>query len=120
MLYSEECICSIPNKLYTSNLNAKGGRVATPDPANILAWKPMNARSRVLVVDDHEMVRRAVCGLLETQDDIDIVCEACNGEDAVSFAKEHRPDIVVLDITMPVMNGFEAALLLKKKFPEMQ
>ena len=80
----------------------------------------MEAPLRVLVVDDHEIFRRALCHLLETQDDIDIVCEASHGADAIRFAREHRPDVVILDIAMPVMNGFEVALVLKNEFPDMQ
>jgi DNA-binding NarL/FixJ family response regulator len=72
---------------------------------------------RVLVVDDVEIVRRGICQILQTQADIEIVCESADGADAVRKVREHRPDVVLLDINMPVMNGFEAARRIKHEFP---
>ena len=72
---------------------------------------------RVIVVDDSEIVRRGICRILESQADIQIVSEASDGADAVRKVREHRPDVVLLDITMPVMNGFEAARRIKHEFP---
>jgi len=72
---------------------------------------------RVLVVDDSEVVRRGICHILKSQADIEIVCEASDGAEAVRKALEHRPDIVLLDITMPVMNGFDAARRIKHALP---
>lgn len=78
----------------------------------------MQARTlRVIVVDDNENVRRAICQILQSQADIKIVCEASDGAEAVRKVREHKPDIVLLDITMPVMNGFEAARHIKAEFP---
>jgi len=74
---------------------------------------------RVLVVDDNESVRRSICQLLESQADIEVACEAVDGADAVIKAREHLPDVVLLDVTMPKMNGLEAAQVFKQEFPTM-
>jgi len=75
---------------------------------------------RVLVVDDNESVRRSICQILNSQADIEVVCEAVDGADALYKIGEHRPDVVLLDITMPAMNGLEVAETLKQKFPSVQ
>jgi DNA-binding NarL/FixJ family response regulator len=75
---------------------------------------------RILVVDDNEAVRRGICQLLESQADIEIVCQASDGADAVQKAREHRPDIVLLDITMPAMNGFEVTRIIRQELPSTQ
>ena len=72
---------------------------------------------RVLVVDDSEIIRRFICRILQSQADIEIVCEASDGAEGVRKVREHRPDVVLLDITMPVMNGFDAARHIKHEFP---
>ena len=72
---------------------------------------------RVLVVDDSDMIRRAVSQILQAQADIEVICEAADGADAVRKVREHRPDLVLMDITMPVMNGFEATRRIKHEFP---
>ena len=72
---------------------------------------------RVLVVDDSQIVRRGICQILRSQADIEVVCEAVDGADAVRKVREHRPHVVLLDIAMPVMNGFEAARRIKHEFP---
>jgi|SRR5579864_6156436 DNA-binding NarL/FixJ family response regulator len=74
---------------------------------------------RVLVVDDNESVRRSLCQLLQSQADIEVACEAVDGADAVIKAREHLPDVVLLDVTMPTMNGLEAAQVFKQEFPAM-
>ena len=72
---------------------------------------------RVLVVDDNHVVRGLICKILRSQGDIQIVCEASDGEEAVRQVRDHGPDVVLLDITMPVMNGFDAARCIKHEFP---
>jgi two-component system, NarL family, nitrate/nitrite response regulator NarL len=75
---------------------------------------------RVLVADDNDSVRRSICQILRSQADIEIVCEAVNGAEAVRKIREHQPDIVLLDITMPIMNGLEVAEMVKQEFPFVQ
>jgi DNA-binding NarL/FixJ family response regulator len=74
---------------------------------------------RVLVVDDNESVRRTICQLLQSEADIEVACEAVDGEDAILKAREHVPDVVLLDVTMPIMNGLEATSVLRQEFPLM-
>lgn len=75
---------------------------------------------RVVVVDDNESVRRSICLILRTQADIEIVCEAIDGAEAIRKIGEHQPDVVLLDITMPTMNGLEVAEIIKTEFPAVQ
>jgi DNA-binding NarL/FixJ family response regulator len=63
---------------------------------------------RILLADDHTVVRDGLRALLERQPDMTVVAEAANGRDSVRLAEEQSPDVVVMDITMPNMNGIEA------------
>ncbi|MET0481245.1 MAG: response regulator transcription factor [Mycetocola sp.] len=62
---------------------------------------------RVIVADDHPIVRSGIASLLSLADDIEVVAEAANGAEAVALAQEHRPDIVLMDLRMPVADGAE-------------
>ncbi|MBD7985426.1 response regulator transcription factor [Sporosarcina sp. Sa2YVA2] len=73
---------------------------------------------RILLVDDHEMVRLGVSTYLQTQADMEVVGEAVNGQEAVVKALELRPDIILMDMVMPVMNGAEATANIIKQWPE--
>jgi DNA-binding NarL/FixJ family response regulator len=73
---------------------------------------------RLLVVDDHAVVRRGVRALLESQPGWEVCDEATNGEEAVRKAAELKPDIVVLDISLPELNGLEATSRILKESPE--
>jgi DNA-binding NarL/FixJ family response regulator len=72
---------------------------------------------RILVADDHEAIRRGMRALLETQDGWRVCGEAENGQEAVEKTKALNPDIVIMDISMPVLSGFGAARLIKEHFP---
>jgi DNA-binding NarL/FixJ family response regulator len=75
---------------------------------------------RVLIADDHGIVRSGVKLLLERQPDIEVVAEAEDGVDAVEKTLEHRPDVVVLDVSMPRMTGLQATHEIKQQAPETQ
>jgi DNA-binding NarL/FixJ family response regulator len=73
---------------------------------------------RVLIADDHEAVRKGVAGILESRGDIEICGEASNGEEAVRKAHELNPDLIIMDFTMPVVDGLEAARRILKVSPQ--
>ena len=73
---------------------------------------------RVLLVDDHAMVRQGLRSVLESYQDIAVVGEASNGEEALAGVAMYRPAIVVMDINMPKMNGIEATAAIRKRYPE--
>ena len=75
---------------------------------------------RVLIADDHGIVRSGVKLLLERQPDIEVIAEAEDGVDAVEKTLEHRPDVVVLDVSMPRMTGLQATHEIKQQAPETQ
>lgn len=77
----------------------------------------MTDKIRVILADDHAVVRKGIREFLEDEEDITVVAEAENGAQAVALAKEHRPDVLVLDIQMPEMTGIEAARHIKAADP---
>jgi DNA-binding NarL/FixJ family response regulator len=72
---------------------------------------------RVLIADDHESVRKGVCVILGTRGDIEVCGEASNGREAIDKAKELQPDLIILDITMPVLSGIDAAEVIRTALP---
>jgi len=73
---------------------------------------------RILIADDHTIVRQGLARLLQDQPDLEVVGEATNGQAAVETALELKPDVVIMDIAMPRMNGIEAAKRIRKHSPE--
>ena len=78
----------------------------------------MNRPVRILLADDHTIVRQGLARLLEDQTDLRVVGEATDGRMALEKATALKPDIVIMDIAMPVMNGIEAAKRIRKQLPE--
>jgi DNA-binding NarL/FixJ family response regulator len=72
----------------------------------------------ILVADDNATIRKCICRIFEIEEDYDICAEAVNGAEAVALAKQYKPDLIILDFQMPVMNGIEAAHELKRIMPD--
>ncbi len=75
---------------------------------------------RVMIVDDHEMVRRGLGLFIRGYDDLLLVGEAENGEDAIRLCDEVKPDVILMDIIMPGTNGIEATRVIKQRYPHVQ
>jgi len=80
----------------------------------------MNGLIRLLVADDHVLVRQGLVSLLEEEPDLKVVAQAGNGEEAIRLARTHQPDLVLLDITMPGLNGLEAAVRILEEHPRIK
>lgn len=74
-------------------------------------------RIRVLVADDHPVVRTGLAAVIAQEADLDLVAEAENGARAVELFREHQPDVVLMDLRMPVMDGVEAIRAIRSEFP---
>lgn len=72
----------------------------------------------VLVADDSEMIRKLLCRLFESEEGYELCAEASNGEEAIALAVIHKPDLIILDVSMPVMDGLRAARKLKQIMPD--
>jgi two-component system, NarL family, response regulator NreC len=75
---------------------------------------------RVLIVDDHAFIRRGVQTILQPYSEWEFCGEASNGSDAVRLVEELRPSVVLMDVTMPGMNGIEATRIIRKSHPEVK
>ncbi|HSL16705.1 MAG TPA: response regulator transcription factor [Methylomirabilota bacterium] len=97
-----------------------GRHVPAPAPEHmpIPGPQPGDGVIRVLVVDDHDLMRRALVGLLAAQDDMEVVAEAADGASAIRAARRLRPDVVVMDVKMPGMSGAEATSTILAELPE--
>jgi len=73
---------------------------------------------KVMLVDDHNMVSEVLCALLEREADIEVVATADNGRDAIRIAREVKPDIIVMDVAMPEMNGLDACRHIMAESPQ--
>lgn len=75
-------------------------------------------RISILAVDDHPVVRQGIAGLVAVQPDMTLVAEASNGREAIQQFRAHRPDITLMDLQMPEMNGLDAVIAIRNEFPE--
>ena len=73
---------------------------------------------RILCVDDHPIVRQGIAGLVGVHADLELVAEAANGREAIQQFRTHRPDVTLMDLQMPEMNGLDAISAIRGEFPE--
>jgi DNA-binding NarL/FixJ family response regulator len=81
----------------------------------------MSAESRpirIIVADDHPLLRQGIASLIADQSDMTLVAEASNGREAIQQFRTHRPDVTLMDLQMPVMNGIDAIIAIRGEFPE--
>jgi CheY-like chemotaxis protein len=71
----------------------------------------------ILVADDNAQIRRRLCELVKAEKNFDVCAEAADGQEAIEMAKKYNPDLIILDLSMPVMDGMTAARELKKLMP---
>src|SRR3989442_8290122 len=86
----------------------------------MVSTSSLTGRIRVLVADDHTIVRQGVVGILKRVEDLEVVGEAANGDEALAQTLATRPDVLILDISMPCLNGFEAARRIRSALPDTQ
>src|SRR6202521_6135958 len=73
---------------------------------------------RILAVDDHSLVREGIATYIGGQSDMKLVAEASNGREAIQQFRKHRPDVTLMDMQMPEMNGADAIIAIRNEFPE--
>jgi DNA-binding NarL/FixJ family response regulator len=73
---------------------------------------------RILAVDDHPLLRHGIAAILASQPDLSLVAQASNGRDAIEQFRAHRPDVTLMDLQMPEMNGLEAMIAIRGEFPD--
>ena len=83
-----------------------------------VAAKPLDRRVRILLADDHPVIRKTVRTALEVHPRFEVCGEAVDGAKAIEEAKKLKPDVVILNVSMPVLNGFEAAREIKANLPQ--
>jgi DNA-binding NarL/FixJ family response regulator len=73
---------------------------------------------RILAVDDHPLLREGIAALVNSQPDMKLIAEAANGREAIEQFRKHRPDVTLMDLQMPEMNGIDAMIAIRGEFPQ--
>src|SRR5215210_7639819 len=76
-----------------------------------------SSSARIIIADDHDLVRGAMRSLLDSQPDLRLIDEAKDGQETIELTRLQRPDLVLMDVRMPKVNGFEATRTIKEEFP---
>jgi CheY-like chemotaxis protein len=115
------CVTTIPpsDTAQTSLLN-KANMLPSPSPQDLKYRNQVEAAPhiRVMVVEDFDVFRRFVCSKLEQRPELRVICEVTDGLEAVQKAEELRPDVILLDVSLPTLNGFQAARRIRNLAPE--
>jgi len=96
------------------------GREPGGNPKESRSAEAEAGRIRVLLVDDHRIVREGLAGILRGEPDIELVAEASDGQEAVERTERTEPDVVVMDVSMPRMDGTEATRIIRRDHPEIR
>jgi CheY-like chemotaxis protein len=122
----QERLNSIGGRMETNAMAGRGSRFSLTVPLSGTAVEgekvsgPEEPRIRILVVDDHVIMRQGLAHLLKAQPDMEVVGEASNGESAIRMARQYLPDVIVMDVSMPVMNGTDATRVIHSEMPDVQ
>jgi DNA-binding NarL/FixJ family response regulator len=77
----------------------------------------MSDKIKILAVDDHPLLREGIAAVLQEEEDLELVAEASGGQEAVTKFRSHRPDVTLMDLQMPGMNGIDAIIQIRSEFP---
>ena len=112
--------CRIRVSVPLSSANLRSTRAKSDQKNDEWGDRKRGSKLRVILADDHQTVRQGLAELLQAQGDIDVVAQAADGAEALELAREYRPDVVVMDITMPRMNGIDATRAIRTQLPEIR